>query len=188
MQVYLVRHTSPEIAKGICYGQSDIAINTTLFEAEYEKIQEALPKDIDCIYSSPLQRCKVLSDRLSTVVSLQEDLMELNFGDWEMQKWMDLESDEFNAWMNDFVNLSAKNGESYLDLHSRTLRFLDFLMAQDHKKVVLVCHAGNIRSILSYLLDLPLNQSFRFSLNYGAIVHIELFKDKNFNKLISIQN
>lgn len=188
MQVYLIRHTSPEIEKGICYGQSDILLNLNVFDAEVEKISSILPKDIEHIYSSPLKRCSLLAEKLSENVSLHPDLMELNFGNWEMQKWTDLTSEKFTAWMEDFVHVKTENGESYADLYFRTQRFLDFLLKQNHKKVALVCHAGNIRSIMSYLLDLPLANSFRFHLNYASVVEIKLFGNKTFNKLISIEN
>lgn len=188
MEIYLIRHTTPQIEKGICYGQSDIPLNLDLFETEFDKIMSALPKDIEHVYSSPLKRCTVLANKLSQSVTLKPDLMELDFGDWELQKWADLTSTAFNAWMEDFVSLPTQNGESYIDLHARTRRFLDFVLQQKHNKIAVVCHAGNIRSIISYLLDLPLANSFRLHLNYGSVVQASLFENKNFNKLISISN
>ena len=29
MEIYLVRHTTPDVAKGICYGQADIDVTAT---------------------------------------------------------------------------------------------------------------------------------------------------------------
>ena len=34
MQVYLIRHTTPNIAKGICYGQTDMDVEEKLFAKE----------------------------------------------------------------------------------------------------------------------------------------------------------
>ena len=35
MEIYLIRHTSPLVEKGVCYGQADLALNLDLFETEY---------------------------------------------------------------------------------------------------------------------------------------------------------
>jgi alpha-ribazole phosphatase len=188
MQIYLIRHTTPAVDKGICYGQTDIPINFNLFDAELEVIKKALPADINHIYCSPLQRCTFLANKLSSNISYHPELKELNFGDWEMQKWTELITDEFNNWMQDFVSVKTKNGESYEDLHFRTIQFLNNILNQKEDKVAIITHAGNIRSIISHLIDLPLSNSFRIEVNYGAVIHIELFENNMLNKLISIKN
>jgi len=33
MEIYLIRHTTPDVAKGICYGQTDLDVANT-FEEE----------------------------------------------------------------------------------------------------------------------------------------------------------
>src|ERR1700760_2016001 len=83
--IYLIRHTTPAVAKGICYGQTDLDI-TESFAAEAGIIRQHLPEDIALVYSSPLQRCARLARHLfpTHLVSLQDDLMEVFCGDWEM--------------------------------------------------------------------------------------------------------
>jgi len=84
MEIYLIRHTTPAIAKGICYGQTDLDV-TDSFEAEVMSIKEHLPKNIQAVYSSPLQRCRKLAEAIfpKHPVQLFDDLMELNCGDWK---------------------------------------------------------------------------------------------------------
>ncbi|WP_448517950.1 histidine phosphatase family protein, partial [Rhodoflexus sp.] len=55
------------------------------------------------------------------------------------------------------------------------------------QKIAVVTHAGNIRSFLSFVLSLPLENSFRIRLNYATIVAVILNENNNFNQLISIQ-
>ena len=52
MEIYLIRHTTPNIAKGICYGQTDLDITDT-FEQEVVRIKPHLPKNIQTVFSSP---------------------------------------------------------------------------------------------------------------------------------------
>lgn len=43
MEIYLIRHTTPKIAKEICYGQSDIALAST-FREEAKGVLQELPQ------------------------------------------------------------------------------------------------------------------------------------------------
>nr|BFF37739.1 alpha-ribazole phosphatase [Tenacibaculum mesophilum] len=175
MEVILVRHTTPDISKGICYGQADIKVATT-FEEEVSSILKKVPvNDADVTYySSPLKRCKLLAKKLSANVIFDNRLKELDFGDWELQKWNDIDKKELDIWMNDFVKTPAKNGESYIDLHKRTTNFLTELTTKNHQKVVLVTHAGVMRSLWAYMNEIPLEKSFELKLNYGDTLTFHL--------------
>lgn len=175
MEVILVRHTTPDIAKGICYGQADIKVATT-FEEEVSNILKKVPVNDPEVtyYSSPLQRCKLLAKKLSANVIFDNRLKELDFGDWELQKWNDIDKKELDIWMNDFVKTPAKNGESYIDLHNRTTDFLTELTTKNHQKVVLVTHAGVMRSLWAYMNEIPLEKSFELKLNYGDTLTLHL--------------
>lgn len=187
MEIYLIRHTSPNINKGICYGQTDLDIDPIKFEEELSIIQSKLPRSIEQFYSSPLKRCVALTQRLTSGYETDKRLVELNFGEWENKKWDDINSMELNSWMADYVNIHPPKGENYKTLYQRTKDFLEMLLQTSHKKAAIITHAGNIRSIISYILDLPLENSFRIHLDYGAVVHIQLESDLCSCKLISIQ-
>lgn len=85
MEIYLIRHTTPKIAKEICYGQSDIALAST-FREEAKGVLQELPKSVHKVYSSPLKRCLQLA-ALIPHQSLDQvpQLQEMNFGDWELR-------------------------------------------------------------------------------------------------------
>lgn len=175
MEILLIRHTTPNIDKGICYGQADIDVVET-FDDEVQVIQEQLPKSINeyKVFSSPLVRCKKLAEQLFSDITFDDRLKELNFGDWELKEWNDINKIELDKWMNDFVNLPAKNGESYIDLHERTTNFISELQQKQYKKVILVTHAGVIRSINAFINDIPLEKSFELKLNYGQLLTLSL--------------
>jgi len=42
-EIYLIRHTTPKVEKGICYGQTDLNLADT-FEQEKERILKIIPK------------------------------------------------------------------------------------------------------------------------------------------------
>jgi alpha-ribazole phosphatase len=188
MEVYLIRHTTPKVGKGICYGQTDLDIDETSFEQELNFIFKNLPKDIEKYFSSPLKRCRQLAERLSTDFKVDERLMELNFGDWENKNWNEIDKTKLNEWMQDFAKISPPNGENYKALHLRTESFITEVLKTDLQKIAIITHAGNIRSFLSFVLSFPLENSFRIVLDYAAVVTVILNENKYFNQLVSIQH
>ncbi|WP_189663236.1 MULTISPECIES: alpha-ribazole phosphatase family protein [unclassified Polaribacter] len=173
MEITLIRHTTPKIAKGICYGQSDIDIIDTFLEEIKPILKEVPINNLETTYySSPLLRCKKLAEKLSDTVIYDNRLKELDFGDWELKNWDAINKVELDIWMTDFVNVSATNGESYIGLHARTTDFLSEIVVQNHQKIVIVAHAGVIRSLNAFIKKIPLEKSFDLKLQYGEILKL----------------
>ena len=213
-EIYLIRHTTPAVAKGICYGQTDLDI-TDSFSEEAAIIRQHLPDVMVAVHSSPLQRCHRLASHLFPAhpIVLHPELMEIHCGEWEMKGWDELPKDEVEPWMKDFVQIRIPGGESYLDLHQRVTRCYEGIIAgsagqqaedggrpatggrpaesggrpaessgrpaagegqtQGPGPVAIVAHGGVIRSILSYITNTPLIDSFKvFSLHYGCVIRL----------------
>ncbi|GGZ31213.1 alpha-ribazole phosphatase [Echinicola pacifica] len=176
MDVFLIRHTSPAIAKGICYGQTDIGLRED-FDEEAEAIHALIgqPKGKYAIFSSPLRRCTLLADRLFPTVIWHSEprLMELDFGAWEMEQWDAIPSGELSKWMEDFVQVACPGGESYRDLYSRCVDFLSDLQSMSLDQVYIISHAGPIRAIHAYLTDTRLEDSFSLKVHYGEVIRMD---------------
>jgi alpha-ribazole phosphatase len=180
MEIYLIRHTSPDIGIDVCYGQTDINVGP-LFEKEAVSVKNRL--DISepiAVYSSPLKRCARLASMLSTDdFKLDDRLLEMNFGDFEGQKWTQIDRTLFSEWADDFVNNAPPGGENFLSLYNRSLAFLKDPQIQKHKTIVVVTHAGVIRCLIGHVLGLPLENVFRFQIYFGSISKIDLGKEIN---------
>ncbi|WP_126246136.1 alpha-ribazole phosphatase [Chitinophaga rhizosphaerae] len=175
MHIYLIRHTTPLIEKGTCYGQADIGLTAT-FEEEAKIIRQHLPPGMQRVYSSPLQRCRKLAERLfpGQAIHLEHDLKEIHCGNWELQPWNDIPREEIDPWMNDFVNVCIPGGESYVHLFTRATRCFDALAASGGPTAI-VTHGGVVRSILAHITQTPLHASFSaFTVHYGCVVKIDL--------------
>ncbi|MHA4808367.1 alpha-ribazole phosphatase [Flavitalea flava] len=173
-EIFLIRHTTPAVAKGICYGQTDLEV-TGSFLQEAAIIREYMPQNMGAVHSSPLQRCAGLAGHLFPEHSIQlhKELMEIHCGQWEMKSWDELPKDQIDPWMKDFVQVRIPDGESYLDLHQRVTGCFDSIRKAAEMPVAIVAHGGVIRSILSYITDTPLIDSFKvFSLNYGCVIRL----------------
>jgi alpha-ribazole phosphatase len=173
--IFLIRHTTPAVAKGICYGQTDLDI-TESFVEEAEAIRRHLPSGITAVYSSPLQRCSRLARHLfpDHIPALLPQLMEVHCGEWEMRSWDELPKEEVDPWMADFVQVRIPGGESYLDLHQRVTQCWETIRTtQGPGDVAIVAHGGVIRSILSEITGTRLLDSFKvFSLHYGCVIRV----------------
>ena len=178
-EIYLIRHTTPAVEKGTCYGQADLDVTESFFD-EAALIKEYLPASIKSVYASPLQRCSKLAQHLfpSHNIFFHDDLKEINCGEWELRKWDDIPQEIVMPWMNDFVNVRIPGGESYLDLFARTTSIFQNI-AEKKESAAIVSHGGVLRSILSHLTNTALLDSFNvFKLQYGCVVKLYLQEDQ----------
>ncbi|MEM6866068.1 MAG: alpha-ribazole phosphatase [Bacteroidota bacterium] len=173
MEIYLIRHTAPDIDKGICYGQSDIPLAQT-FSDESNHVLAQLPGTMDIVFTSPLKRCLELAELIpSKKLKESSQLMEMDFGDWEMKPWGEIPKNELNPWMEDFVNHNVPNGESMTILAHRVNQWYSKLKATSFEKVAIVTHAGPIRILLSTINQTPLAEAFkRYQIDYGEMITI----------------
>ncbi len=178
MDVYLVRHTTPDVASGVCYGQADLGLAES-FDAEWVTV---IPK-LQClenpvVFSSPLQRCVKLAEKAvdhfnfsSPLIDVR--LLELDFGDWELKAWQDIPQGIVGEWTDEHVKQAPPNGESYQDLHQRAKGFLvDLESNQNGKQALIFTHAGVIRALVADALNVPLREASRVEVNYGSVTLI----------------
>ncbi len=173
MEIYLIRHTTPDIVKGTCYGQADIGTTDSFF-AEAECIEKHLPPHIDKVYSSPLRRCRKLATHLfpRLPIRLDDRLKEIHCGEWEMQLWDNIEKEKLDHWMSDHLNRCMPGGESYVQLYHRVCHFFESLPRLQN--IAIISHGGVIRSLLSYINNIALHDSFNtFSIRYGCVIKVE---------------
>jgi len=74
---------------------------------------------------------------ISEDIILDKRLMEMNFGNWELQPWNDIPVEEIKPWMDNFVTVRVPNGESFEDLHERVGEFYSELLQKKKIKLYL---------------------------------------------------
>lgn len=172
--LYLIRHTIPDIAPGICYGQLDINLSEN-FEDEANAVLNLLP-ELDLVISSPLQRCKRLAAHLAQErkFMIDERLMEKHFGAWEGRAWDDIARCEIDAWADDIMCYAPEGGESALQVWRRVKTFMQDITQLPQQNIALVTHGGTIRAILALLADIPLTDTLEWEIDYGAVIGVQL--------------
>ncbi|EPG65123.1 histidine phosphatase family protein [Leptospira wolffii] len=191
MEIILIRHTTPEVEPGTCYGRTDLGLPTS-FEAEAHNVLKLLPSHIHSIRTSPLFRCYSLAEYISKrleavgpspIWKVDHRIQELDFGEWEGRLWEDIPRSETDPWMLDYVNRKPPGGETYSELQSRisesweesltAAKVWEKLKREEGEtseyKELWVSHGGPIRCLASLTLGLPLENSFRLVLDYGSV-------------------
>ncbi|SEW02803.1 alpha-ribazole phosphatase [Chitinophaga arvensicola] len=172
MEIYLIRHTTPAIESGICYGASDVDVAEG-FDTEVARLKPLLPTQPVQVITSPLQRCEKLAAALYGAAYTTDDrLKEMNFGKWEMLPWDSISKNALSKWADNVVFEHIPGGESYEELYNRSISLLEEVIASQ-KDTVLVTHGGVIRCILAHVTDTPLVDAFDISVNYGHISHLQ---------------
>ena len=152
MELHLIRHPRPDVAPGICYGQSDVGLAEPAAAAA-ARLRALLPAEF-ALHASPLARARLLALELGTPV-LDARLREMHFGAWELQPYAGIGA-ALDAWAADPLGFRAPGGESARGMAARVLAWLDErLAAPTPGALVVVAHGGPLRAIAGHLLGLP---------------------------------
>ncbi len=179
MKLFFLRHTSLNIGKDIFYGQTDIDVSNN-FQEEIKNIKIKLKKEIRNfdkikIFSSTLKRCVKLAQSLSKDVFFDDNLKELNLGDWEMKPKNKISKKLVKEWEENLMTFRIPNGESNQDFLKRLKKFLDEIKKHD-QDVLIVSHAGSINGMMSILTGQPFDKllkNYWEKIDYGSLSLIE---------------
>lgn len=175
MELYLIRHTTPDIDRSICYGQTDLPLKNT-FQEEAQVILDQLPQWFGRIYSSPLIRCHTLAQTIPTNDLIVEPrLRELSFGQWEMQPWKEIPTEDLDRWKQNFVYEAPPEGESITDLRDRVMSWWDEVRSEQDSPLAIVAHFAVIRVFMATLQNIPLERVFSMErMEYGAVFRLNV--------------
>ncbi|HLA34655.1 MAG TPA: alpha-ribazole phosphatase family protein [Rhodocyclaceae bacterium] len=171
MRLHLIRHPPPEVAPGVCYGRSDLALAEDA-QIVAARLRPLLPTNAP-VYSSPLQRCRQLADCLHPAPQFDRRLMEIDFGVWEMQTWQTIGRDALDAWAADPSGFAPPGGESPRQLMQRVAEFYREIHAQSiveaTAEVIVVTHAGVMKALHGLHRGLSNAEWMKLSFDYGSI-------------------
>lgn len=139
-----LRHPTPDVPPGTCYGQTDLDI-AEIGHEQIERAMETTPQ-IKRILASPALRCRKLAETLAArdqvKITFDPRLWEMHMGEFEGMLWNAIDRTVSEKWFEDPFNNRTPGGESFKDVQERVLLALE---AADLETAV-VCHAGVIRA------------------------------------------
>ena len=172
MQLYLIRHPTPQVATGICYGRTDLALAEDA-SAAAARIRPQLPPQAP-VFTSPLQRCRQLADALHPTPRHDPRLQEMNFGAWEMRPWNQIQREALDGWAADPLGYAPPEGESVGQLQERVRDFVRELKDEGVGRAVLVTHAGILKVIVGHSRQLPAKEWMALKFDYESVVCVTI--------------
>jgi len=150
VKLWLARHAAPLAGEGLCYGATDLEADGEATMQAAQGLAAAVPGGVT-VRSSPLRRCRQLAEALQAlrpdlVHRVDARLREMDFGDWEGQRWDAIGRRQFDAWMADFSRHRCGGGESVADLMERVAPAFAQAHSSGHD-VLWITHAGVVRAV-----------------------------------------
>lgn len=176
MKLVIIRHPKPKVAKGLCYGQSDVPLVTDWPEdvmSIKQFMAQRYPGRVFDWFHSPLTRTQQLAQALCPDSVPTEALKEVDFGTWENRLWSDIPKAEIDAWRDDLMHAAPYQGESLAQLQSRVFEWFEPLIKAD-KDVVLVTHSGVIKVLVAALCQFSMSECFRLNPSYSSISELDV--------------
>ncbi len=158
------------------------SVDDPLTEKGWTQMRAAVPETPlwQHIVSSPLKRClefsQELANDLQISISIEDNMKEIGFGDWEGKTPEDIlaeDSEALNHFYQDPVHHRPKGAEPLNSFSQRVWDAYQSILEQHQDKhVLVVAHAGVARAITANILKMSLDDVYsRLKIEYGAIIH-----------------
>ena len=189
IKLYLIRHAPVREVKGFFPKINPDAI---IKNNQLKMLATLIPNN--CVwYVSPLKRAIQTAEALSKHVTYskmirENKLIEQNFGDWSGKKisevWDVLKKSKTKHNFS-FISPydSPPNGESFKKQSKRVGIWLENLNVLEGKSIVIISHAGTIRSILLHALKIKHDYAIGIEILNQSLNILEMITNNN-NKYI----
>jgi phosphoserine phosphatase len=181
MRMIIVRHGESEWNRIHRYqGQIDAPLSELGIRHAHLLAERLRDEPIDCIYTSPLQRCSHTTNIISDYhpdVPIHKDpaLMEIHHGDWQ-GKYADEITAHYAEGLKEWrihpmrSQMPGEGGESFSNVLKRSLEFKERVIAQHKDQTILVStHDVVIKILIADVLDMNMDTINRIWLTNGSI-------------------
>ena len=185
-RIYLIRHGETANAGEVCFnGHFDVDLSDKGVKQSLLLAKALKDRPIQAVYSSDLKRtqigAKFIADRHNLKHVPCKELRELAFGDWEGLSISEVNRrypDKLKERLENIELFQVEGGESFFQLKDRVIpKFEQILAEHPSGNIVLLCHGGVIRIILSHVLEISVKNLFRINQPYASVNIIQYYED-----------
>ncbi len=138
------------------------------------------------IISSPLRRCSefssYLSEKLSLPLAIDERLKEVGFGDWEgltREQLRAKDPDILKRFYQDPVSNRPEGAEPFASFNARvTQAYHELIERHRGEHLLVIAHAGVIRSMLTQAINAPREIMYRISIESASLSRIRIDSER----------
>ena len=191
----LLRHGACEGGE-IYRGRTDVALS----DAGWQQMEQATAHTASWqgVVTSPLLRCRVFAEhyakRCDLPLQVIPALREMDFGDWEgrlLQEVWSSDAHTVSRFYDDPGAVTPPGGEPTAVALERVVEAWCSVVQQwSGQHLLLVCHGGVIRLLLSHLLNMPLAAIARLHIPYASISRVQVHRHEggDFPVLMSLNS
>jgi broad specificity phosphatase PhoE len=169
----LVRHgQTSHNASGLLLGRADPPL-TELGRRQAEALARAEGvAGATRVVTSPLRRCVETAATLGPPVALDEQWLEIDYGDYEGKPLEDIPAEVWSTWRAD-PSWAPPGGESIADVGGRVRRACQALEAESSEHdIVVVSHVSPIKAAIAWALGVGDEVVWRMFLDLAAICRV----------------
>ncbi len=173
MVLHIVRHgRTTANASGLLLGRADPALDD-VGRAQAATIAAAIAAPARII-SSPLARCVETAEAFDQTVEIDERLIELDYGQFDLTPVADVSTETWAAWRSN-PDFRPPDGETLGELATRVGQALDDLWSDAIKgdgDTVVVIHVSPVKAALAWALGVSIEVSWHSFVSQASISRI----------------
>lgn len=177
MLITLLRHTEVDERYASCYnGHIDIGLSPRGHEQARGLAEHFEQNRFDAVYCSDLIRAKETLRLIPLAVepTFTKQLREKSWGRHEGKTFDEIKMMENRGYESFEQWLSLLDGEAMESFTNRIDHFFKvYLPAQGHENVLIVTHAGVIRSLMSIIRGVSMEEAFGIQFGYGNYITLD---------------
>jgi alpha-ribazole phosphatase len=135
------------------------------------------------VVSSPLCRCldfaKEISQLHALPLQIEARFQEIDFGDWEGKTAAEIDCHALQRFYQNPLQNPPPHGENLLDFQQRIAQaWQDLLKTSRGETILLITHAGVIRTLFCQLLNVPLERCFAIDVSHASLSRFRHYHDE----------
>ncbi len=195
IRILLIRHGETDLTGRVLYGRMPGVHLSPDGCRQAQALSSGLRAKytVDAIVSSPLERAmetaRYLAEDLSLPISTDNDLLELDYGEWMGKTFVEIREQDYWDLYNRLRSTSSPpGGEFLMQVQARAwiavLRILEEHSGEKEATVAVVSHGDVIRALLVLFLGMPLDNIHRFDVSPAGLS--ELMFDGRYARVIRV--
>jgi len=167
-----------EVSGGSYYRGST---NDPLTQRGWQQMEKVIAnRQWDHIVSSSLSRClnfaQQTSEQNKINLTVDDSWQEIHFGDWEGKTAKQIDQQALMLFYQDPIGNIPPNAEGFSNFLARVnLAWNQLLNTYQGKHVLVITHAGVIRSLFHLHLNLPIEKTFNLNVDHASLTRFQCF-------------
>ena len=171
-KVTLLRHGQTDYnLQGRLQGRVDNPLNDTGI-GQAQRSAKAIGQ-VTKVISSPLKRAIQTANAFNAPIEINENWIELDYGDWDGMPLKSISEETWNEWRNN-PSFMPPNGESLSTLGERVQKALNDIQSDPDQHILIVTHVSPIKAAVAWTLGVTDAIGWRTRLDTASFTQIEI--------------